>query len=231
MPKYLLLDGNSLVYRVFFALPTDMATASGQVTNAVFGFTSMLINLLKDHKPDGIAVAFDLPQPTFRHELVDDLDKQDGATRPAGAWACAPLPTPGSRWLMPTCGSRPRGNPTASATAASPAAPPIRNGAASPTRRPATGSRSRHCSSPNWQTRRCSAASTAKPARPGWTFSRRAGGPATGRGQRRPSAQRPAPRVRNPDAGSAGRRRRRSPGRIRPAEPATASSREAPTSA
>src|SRR4051794_37032025 len=68
----LLIDGNSLVYRAFFALPTDMATASGQVTNAVFGFTSMLVNLLKDHKPDGIAVAFDLPQPTFRHELLDD---------------------------------------------------------------------------------------------------------------------------------------------------------------
>ncbi|HZN13544.1 MAG TPA: DNA polymerase I [Acidimicrobiales bacterium] len=72
MAKLLLLDGNSLTYRAFFALPTDMATASGQVTNAVFGFTSMLINLLKDHKPDAIAVAFDLPQPTFRHELVAD---------------------------------------------------------------------------------------------------------------------------------------------------------------
>jgi DNA polymerase I len=72
MAKLLLLDGNSLTYRAFFALPTDMATASGQVTNAVFGFTSMLINMLKDHRPDAIAVAFDLPQPTFRHELVDD---------------------------------------------------------------------------------------------------------------------------------------------------------------
>ena len=67
--KLLLLDGNSLTYRAFFALPTDMATASGQVTNAVFGFTSMLINLLKDHKPDGIMVAFDRPEPTFRHEM------------------------------------------------------------------------------------------------------------------------------------------------------------------
>ena len=72
VPTVLLLDGNSLAYRAFFALPTDMATASGQVTNAVFGFTSMLVNLLKDHRPDGIAVAFDLPQPTFRHELVAD---------------------------------------------------------------------------------------------------------------------------------------------------------------
>src|SRR5215207_851313 len=70
--KLLLLDGNSLAYRAFFALPTDMATASGQVTNAVFGFTSMLVNLLKDHQPDAIAVAFDRPEPTFRHSLVDN---------------------------------------------------------------------------------------------------------------------------------------------------------------
>ena len=64
----LLIDGNSLTYRAFFALPTDMATASGQVTNAVFGFTSMLINLMRDHEPEGVALTFDLPKPTFRHE-------------------------------------------------------------------------------------------------------------------------------------------------------------------
>jgi len=68
----MVLDGNSLAYRAFFALPTDMATASGQVTNAVFGFTSMLVNLLRDHQPDGVAVAFDRPEPTFRHQMVDD---------------------------------------------------------------------------------------------------------------------------------------------------------------
>jgi DNA polymerase-1 len=72
MAKLMLLDGNSLAYRAFFALPTDMATASGQVTNAVFGFTSMLVNLLKDHQPDAIAVAFDRPEPTFRHAMVAD---------------------------------------------------------------------------------------------------------------------------------------------------------------
>lgn len=66
--KILLLDGNSLTYRAFYALPTDMATASGQVTNAVFGFTSMLIYLVKDQKPDAVVVAFDRPEPTFRHE-------------------------------------------------------------------------------------------------------------------------------------------------------------------
>ncbi|MEX2293182.1 MAG: DNA polymerase I [Acidimicrobiales bacterium] len=71
MPRtVLLIDGNSLTYRAFFALPTDLATASGQVTNAVYGFTSMLVNLLRDHQPDGIAVALDLPAPTFRHERV-----------------------------------------------------------------------------------------------------------------------------------------------------------------
>ncbi|HYE78433.1 MAG TPA: DNA polymerase I, partial [bacterium] len=76
MAKLLLLDGNSLVYRAFYALPTDMATASGQVTNAVFGFTSMLVNLLKDHRPDGLAVAFDRPEPTFRHQIVADYKAQ-----------------------------------------------------------------------------------------------------------------------------------------------------------
>ena len=69
--KLMLVDGNSLTYRAFFALPTDLATASGQVTNAVYGFTSMLINLVRDHQPDRIIVAFDRPEPTFRHDEVD----------------------------------------------------------------------------------------------------------------------------------------------------------------
>ena len=67
----MLIDGNSLTYRAFFALPTDLATASGQVTNAVFGFTSMLLNLVRDHRPDLLAVAFDRPEPTFRHVQLD----------------------------------------------------------------------------------------------------------------------------------------------------------------
>ena len=68
MTKLLLLDGNSLTYRAFFALPQDMSTASGQLTNAVFGFTSMFINVLKEQRPDSVLVAFDRPEPTFRHE-------------------------------------------------------------------------------------------------------------------------------------------------------------------
>jgi DNA polymerase-1 len=72
MARLMLIDGNSLTYRAFFALPSDMATASGQVTNAVFGFTSMLVNLIKDHRPDQVVATFDRPEPTFRHEMISD---------------------------------------------------------------------------------------------------------------------------------------------------------------
>ncbi|CAN5717887.1 DNA polymerase I [soil metagenome] len=76
MAPLVLIDGNSLTYRAFFALPSDMATASGQVTNAVFGFTSMLINVLKDHRPGGVLVAFDRPEPTFRHDADPEYKAQ-----------------------------------------------------------------------------------------------------------------------------------------------------------
>ncbi|MDA3033176.1 MAG: DNA polymerase I [Actinomycetota bacterium] len=79
MGTTLLIDGNSLTYRAFFALPTDMATASGQVTNAVFGFTSMLAYVLKDQQPDGILVAFDRPEPTFRHKAEPEYKAQRDA--------------------------------------------------------------------------------------------------------------------------------------------------------
>ncbi len=68
MPTLALIDGNSIAYRAFYALPEDLATKSGQVTNAVFGFTRMLIRLLKDFHPDGIAVAWDVSRQTFRTE-------------------------------------------------------------------------------------------------------------------------------------------------------------------
>ena len=68
-PTVLLLDGHSLAYRAFYALPTDLATKAGTVTNAVFGFTSMLVKLLSDEKPEYLAVAFDAPARTFRYDL------------------------------------------------------------------------------------------------------------------------------------------------------------------
>ncbi len=74
--KLMALDGNSLAYRAFFALPTDMVTANGQVTNSIYGFTSMLLTLLRDHKPDGVVVVFDRKEPTFRHEAAPEYKAQ-----------------------------------------------------------------------------------------------------------------------------------------------------------
>jgi len=70
------LDGNSLAYRAFYALPDDMTNASGQVTNAVYGFTTMLLTLMRDHKPDGVVVVFDRPEPTFRHDAIPEYKAQ-----------------------------------------------------------------------------------------------------------------------------------------------------------
>jgi DNA polymerase-1 len=67
-----LLDGMSLAFRAFFALPDDLSTSAGVVTNAVHGFTAMLVNLVRDHHPSALAVAFDLPGGTFRDEMVED---------------------------------------------------------------------------------------------------------------------------------------------------------------
>ena len=65
----LLMDGHSLAYRAFYALPPEnFSTTTGQTTNAVYGFTSMLINLLRDEDPTHVAVAFDLSRQTWRRE-------------------------------------------------------------------------------------------------------------------------------------------------------------------
>lgn len=66
MPTFTLIDGHSLAYRAFHALPTDLSTPAGQVTNAVFGFTSMVIKLLAEEHPDAVTVAWDTPGGTFR---------------------------------------------------------------------------------------------------------------------------------------------------------------------
>lgn len=74
--KVMTLDGNSLAYRAFFALPEDMTNSSGQATNAVYGFTTMLLNLVKEHSPDAVLVVFDRPEPTFRHEAIPEYKAQ-----------------------------------------------------------------------------------------------------------------------------------------------------------
>ena len=72
-PRLLLVDGHSLAYRAFFALPVEnFSTTTGQATNAVYGFTSMLINVLRDEQPTHVAVAFDVSRRSFRSEQYAD---------------------------------------------------------------------------------------------------------------------------------------------------------------
>jgi DNA polymerase-1 len=71
--RLLLLDGHSLAYRAFFALPVEnFSTTDGQPTNAVYGFTAMLINVLRDEEPTHLAVTFDVSKANFRHEQYAD---------------------------------------------------------------------------------------------------------------------------------------------------------------
>ena len=73
MKRLLLIDGHSMAYRAFFALPAEnFTTAQGQHTNAVYGFATMLISLLKEEKPTHVAVAFDVSRKTFRTEIFPD---------------------------------------------------------------------------------------------------------------------------------------------------------------
>ena len=67
MERLMLLDGNGLIYRGYFALP-PLTTSKGELVNAVFGFCSIVLRGIQDIKPDYVAVAFDLQGPTFRHE-------------------------------------------------------------------------------------------------------------------------------------------------------------------
>jgi hypothetical protein len=90
--KVMALDGNSLVYRAFFALPDTMATAGGEVTNAVFGFCSMFLTLVKDHNPDAVVVVFD------RKEKSNPI-----RCMPSWMWcalSCCRLPE-SPRWTLP----------------------------------------------------------------------------------------------------------------------------------
>ena len=80
MSTLALVDGHSIAYRAFYALPKDLGTSSGQVTNAVFGFTRMLIRLLADENPEALAVVWDVSRQTFRTELYPDYKAQRSRT-------------------------------------------------------------------------------------------------------------------------------------------------------
>ena len=76
-PRLLLIDGHSMAFRAFYALPAEnFSTSGGQHTNAVYGFLSMLANILAEEKPDFVAVAFDVGRKTFRTEMFPDYKAQ-----------------------------------------------------------------------------------------------------------------------------------------------------------
>jgi DNA polymerase I len=82
-PEFLILDGHSLAYRAFHGLPVEnFATSSGQHTNAVYGFVSMLVNVLKDRKPSHLVVAFDVSRKTFRSEKYPEYKATRAKTPP-----------------------------------------------------------------------------------------------------------------------------------------------------
>ncbi len=81
MKRLLLIDGHSMAYRAFYALPVDaFTTASGQHTNAVYGFSNMLMSLIKEEQPTHIAVAFDVSRKTFRTDKFPEYKATRSAT-------------------------------------------------------------------------------------------------------------------------------------------------------
>jgi DNA polymerase-1 len=80
-PTMLLIDGHSMAFRAFFALPAEnFRTQTGQATNAVYGFTAMLINLLRDEQPTYVGAAFDVSRKTFRAEMFPEYKAQRSTT-------------------------------------------------------------------------------------------------------------------------------------------------------
>ncbi|MBQ6376316.1 MAG: DNA polymerase I [Lachnospiraceae bacterium] len=76
--KLVLIDGHSILFRAFYGMPLSMTGPDGLHTNALYGFLSILNKIIDDEKPDYLAVAFDLPEPTFRHELYSDYKGNRG---------------------------------------------------------------------------------------------------------------------------------------------------------
>ena len=75
--RLFLIDGSHALFRAFHAI-RELRNSKGFPTNAIYGFTNMLVKIVKDHKPDYLVVCFDLPGPTFRDEMYEEYK----ATRP-----------------------------------------------------------------------------------------------------------------------------------------------------
>ncbi len=76
--KLVLLDGHSILFRAFFGIPLTMTAPDGLHTNAIFGFLNIMSKVIDEEKPDYLAAAFDLPSPTFRHELYKEYKGNRG---------------------------------------------------------------------------------------------------------------------------------------------------------
>ncbi|MBU0705829.1 hypothetical protein KJ657_01180 [Patescibacteria group bacterium] len=70
--RFVIIDGNHLIHRAYYAIQNPLKTSSGEQTNAIYGFASMLLNIIEVEKPDYIAMTFDEHAPTFRHEMHED---------------------------------------------------------------------------------------------------------------------------------------------------------------
>ncbi len=87
--KILVIDGNSILNRAFYGIRI-LTTKDGKFTNGIFGFMNILLGLLEEHKPDSVAVAFDVHHPTFRHEMYGEYK---GTRKPAPAELIEQFPT------------------------------------------------------------------------------------------------------------------------------------------
>ena len=74
-PRLFLIDGHSYIYRAFFAI-RNLSTSKGKPTNAIYGFATMLLKIIREHRPSHLAVAFDTKGPTLRHEVFEDYKAQ-----------------------------------------------------------------------------------------------------------------------------------------------------------
>src|SRR3990170_5472495 len=70
-----LIDGNSYAYRAYYAIK-ELSTSGGVPTNAIYGFTNMLLKIIREKKPDGIVVSFDSPVQTERHRIYEEYKAQ-----------------------------------------------------------------------------------------------------------------------------------------------------------
>ena len=75
-----LIDGNSYIYRAYYAI-RGLSTSKGIPTNAIYGFTNMLLKIIREKKPDGIVISFDSPVPTERHRLYEEYKAQRPETQ------------------------------------------------------------------------------------------------------------------------------------------------------